>query len=219
MVLLLSMAVFLTTFSCSKQQIDTTKSIIPSSTNITPPSVNELFNARVGAPISLATGKQWIENFNLSNRNVGKDYIIPSHDLKTILTNTSCVGICLYYAIDENNNAHILPIGIDNNGRIIKTANINTQNGTINWETAKKWIANDLGEIDARFFGRNTFNRLFKDQKCTNIRAISALNEENKPQLLLIDAAINYKILSGLNTLLKFEDRSNPCPPYCGIYD
>ncbi|MFM6975504.1 MAG: hypothetical protein ACKOW2_01485 [Sphingobacteriaceae bacterium] len=177
------------------------------------------FKSTVGVPIQLATGIQWIENYKRENAGQGKEYILAAQDLKNILSNTDCVGICLYFALDENLSPQLLPIGINSNGHLMKTSFINTNKATISWETAQKWIANDPGEIDARFFGRNTFIRLFRDVKLSSLRAINALDELNKPQLLLINTAVNYNSKDLLSTALVFEDRSSPCPPICGISD
>lgn len=209
--------ILLLSFACNKQEFNTTTSMHLSGTTGSLTSSTTFFNPNVGAPIDFKTGKQWIENYRQMNGGMNKEYTMASRDLKALLNNTSCVGICFYYAKDEANTTHLLPIGISNQGKIIKAPYLSTANGMINWETAQKWIANDFGLIDARFFGRNTFSRLFKDPECTRLRAIWALDEANSPQLLLIDAAVNYILNDGLNDNLLFEDRSSPCPPICGI--
>lgn len=214
--LLFVAVIILTLYACNKQQTKTHANTFQLSTKANLTTVSDLFNVNVGAPIKVQTGKQWIANYNKANRSIAKEYIINSQDLKKILSSNNCVGICLYFALDENEQAQLLPIGINTSGSLMKTEYVNTPSGSINWQTAQQWIANDLGAIDARFFGRNTFNRLFKDPQCTSIRAIEALDEQNKPQLLLINAAINYKDTSTQPGSLMFEDRSNPCPPYCG---
>lgn len=210
-------AILLVAYSCNKQEFNQSAPLRVSGTNNSFLSITEAFNVSVGAPIDFKTGKQWIENFKQMNGGMGKDYTMASRDLKALLANTSCVGICFYYAKDEDSNTHLLPVGINNQGKIIKSQYLNTSKGTISWETAQKWIMNDAGMIDARFFGRNTFSRLFKNPYCTNLRAIWAADEEKRPQLLLIDAAVNYLLNDGLNSNLLFEDRSSPCPPICGI--
>ncbi|MFM6975308.1 MAG: hypothetical protein ACKOW2_00455 [Sphingobacteriaceae bacterium] len=178
------------------------------------------FNSTVGAPIEAALGIKWIENFKKTNGGQVKNYMMAVKDLKQILSNTDCIGVCLYFAIDENNNYHILPIGVNTKGVLMKADFFNTQKGTIDWNTAHKWIMNDLGKIDARFFGRNTFNRLFRDASCTQIIAMNALDDRQNPQLLLGNAAIDYLNLSTtLSSQFKLEDASSPCPPICGIFE
>ena len=89
----------------------------------------------------------------------------------------------------------------------MKSSSINTQKGPVDWDTAQHWIANEPGAIDARFFGRNTFKRLFRDLTCTAVKATFATDEQQKPQLLLCNASLKVAI--------DFEDASRPCPPYC----
>ncbi len=214
---------FFISYSCSKQKLSSLEvSKTPRTTqsvNSTPREVNP-FKKTTGAPINVQIGNKWIENFNSSNRNTGKSYVIQSKDLQAILNNPICVGICLYFAIDADKSAHILPIGVNENGRLMKTRYINTQKGLIDWETAQKWIANDPSPIDARFFGRNTFIRLFSDPTCLAIRAVSALDEQKNPQLLLGNAAVNYKNINSLNLrMMRYEDESAICPPVCPLVD
>lgn len=215
---------FLLIYSCTKQKLgmsenmSTSESALLGSSDLASSTATNFFKPTIGAPVDVATGNQWIENYIKSNRGMAKEYLIAAKDLKAILSNTTCVGICFYFAIDENNMAHILPVGVSENGRIMKPTYINTQKGAISWGTAQKWIANDPDPIDARFFGRNTFNRLFNDTSCLNIKAISALDNKNKPQLLLADAALNYQDLTMLSMLnLRYEDESAVCPPVCPI--
>lgn len=207
----------ITVYSCNKEPMNIANATTSSDNKGSLTSVSSMFNPTVGAPIDFSTGRQWIENFSRANGGSGKDYVLAYRDLKTILSQTGCVGICFYFAKDENNATHLLPVGINTKGGIMKTAFIPTQNGSISWETAQKWIANDFSPIDARFFGSNTFGRLFKAAKSTDVRAIWALDQENQAQLLLIDAAVNNILSGGWNSNLLFEDRSSPCPPICGI--
>lgn len=207
----------LTTYSCNKQELSTTQPSQLSGTSTDLTAVSQVFNASVGAPVDFTTGMQWIENFKRTNDGLSKEYTLSGSGLKSMLNNISCVGICLYFAKDEQNNTHLLPIGINNQGKIMKAQYLNTSLGKIDWSTAQRWIANDLSPIDARFFGRNTFSRLFKDPECTHIKAIWALDQDNQSQILLIDAGINYAVTGGWNTNIQFEDRSSPCPPICGI--
>ncbi len=218
-------SLFFISYSCSKQKLTSAEQAITSentkSVNAAPQGVNPVtpkespWKTTTGAPVNVQTGNKWIENFNAANRNAGKSYIIQSKDLQTILSNSSCVGICLYFAIDDTQTAHILPIGVNTNGRLMKTSSINTQKGLVDWDTAQRWIANDPGAIDARFFGRNTFTRLLSDKACLGIRAIYALDDQGKPQLLLGNAAVNYNSLSVGQ--MNYEDASRPCPPYCPL--
>lgn len=175
------------------------------------------FKATVGAPVDAKIGMEWIANYQAANGGKGKEYLIPAKELQQILKDSSCVGICLYFAIDDNQQPHLLPVGVNSKGYVMKREAINTLKGQINWETAQTWMANDGGAIDARFFGRNTFSRLFNTPNCETVRAICAMDEEQQPQLLLGNAALNYAM--GGNTAYRFEDASFPCPPVCPLSD
>ncbi len=212
----------LSVYACTKtEELSDTHSGNPGkemmASTLTATKANNPFKITVGAPIEVATGNQWIENFKKVNGGLGKEYTMAGKDLQAILSDRACVGICLYFAIDENQTAHLLPIGINANGMMMKSKQINTSMEPISWETAQKWIANDLGVIDARFFGRYTFDRLFNTPNCLTIRAISALDDQKKPQLLLANAALDYSTANKQNASgwLKYEDASAVCPPIC----
>ena len=214
---------FFISYSCSKQKLtsvdepQTQESISPATKTdaVTPREVNP-FKRTVGAPIDGKTGRQWIKNFNRASLNLGirhsgLSYVIQAEGLQAILKNSSCVGICLYYALDDSKQVHILPIGVNESGRLMKSEKINTQKGPIDWDTAQKWIANDPGAIDARFFGRNTFDRLLSDRSCRAIRATFATDAKRQPQLLLSNAAVVR--------VDRYEDASAICPPVCGLVE
>ncbi len=176
--------VFFVLYSCTKQtttpELKTTNL---SKTAVSLPGDNP-FNATVGAPINGELALRWVENYNKAH---GTDkntfYTMNSKDIKAILSDASAVGISFYYATDGT-KMYVLPIGINKNGEWITTTDIPTENGRIDLETAKLWIANDKGPIDGNFFGRETFDRLFS-QPCDFVCGTLALNDEGKQQLLL----------------------------------
>ncbi|MFM6976781.1 MAG: hypothetical protein ACKOW2_08045 [Sphingobacteriaceae bacterium] len=165
------------------------------------------FNKTVGAPMDGAMGRKWIKNYRRLNNAGRLDYFLMVKDLESIWSDSSCVGICMYYAKNDRDELIILPLGINENGRIIIPNTINTENGLVDWTTAKMWMANYKGSVQAHFFGTNTFSRLTKNPECRVIRASYALDDKGNAQLLLADAAVSDPSL--------YEDASRPCPPFC----
>ncbi len=164
------------------------------------------FNKYVGAPIPGDIGRAWIGNYKNANGGVGASYTIISKYLYYLLGEPNCVGICMYYAKDDNGKTHILPVGVDNTGTVIKVPDVITQDGEINWATAQKWISQHLGAIDAHFFGSNTFEqRLLADGTCEEIKIDFATDNKKQPQLLLSNAK--------QTRVARYEDASFPCDP------
>jgi hypothetical protein len=147
-----------------------------------------------------------MDNFTKDNPKGVKEYLISVEAIEQILSNTSCAGISLHYATDPNGALHILPIGVDSNGKMMITQNIATPSGVVEWQTAQQWINNYTGYIRSHFFGTLTFSRLLAQQP-TQLRATLALNDVGAPQLLLTNASAI--------TPAGYEDASQPCPPYC----
>ena len=168
-----------------------------------------IFNTAVGAPIDGSLGRRWITNFVNTAGGGRLDYFILVKDLQKILYQENCVGICLYYAKNNKEELVVLPIGITEKGILLKNEFIDTEEGAITWTTARQWISKYKGAIKARFFGRNTFERLTMNSDCKVIRASYAIDDMGKEQLLLADA--------GVSDPLVYEDASRPCPPYCPL--
>ena len=166
-----------------------------------------LFNKTVGAPIDNQTGLRWIKNFTNANpSNVSAGYIIQASTLKGILSNSSCVGICLYYGVDNSGQVIIIPVGINTSGKVIAQS-VAIQSSTVNWQTAQQLIDNYSGKIKAHFFGSNTFNRLLTDQNSPSIRILPALDDSGNPQLLMSNVSVFNPT--------SYEDDSIVCPPIC----
>lgn len=203
-------------YGCDKQQIDQepeqkkmpdNKQVVVTN-NFSSLSTKNLFTKTVGAPIDGELGRSWIKNFKKANPfATTSSYIIEVKDLQSILSNRTCVGICLYYAVDNKKQVHILPVGINENGRVIKNKSINTQAGLISWKMAQQWINNYSGKIHGHFFGSNIFETLFRNSFSKAIRTDFGMDEKNVLQLLLSGAEeTNLSI---------YMDRSSPVPATC----
>ncbi len=202
-------------YACTKSQnrIDDSAALLNKQSRTGESFTSELnepiFNASVGAPIDGSLGRRWITNFANTASGGRLEYFILVRDLQKILYQENCVGICLYYAKNNRDELVVLPIGLTEKGILLKNEFIDTEDGPINWKTAQEWISKYKGEIKARFFGRNTFERLTKNSECKVIRVSYAIDDMGKDQLLLADA--------GISDPLVYEDASRPCPPYCPL--
>lgn len=205
-------------FSCSEQVTSVTSEKINSSgnTDLTSSAARSesasTFNVSVGAPIDFNKGERWIDNY-IKDASQSVTYTIKASALNTILSNKNCVGVSLVYAVDFQNKLHILPIGVDGNGKRITSKLVYTQNGDIKWKTAQCWIDNYTGSVSSHFFGQNTFQRLWADGNVDVVTTL-ALDDNNNPQLLLTaHAPANSagKVAAQKN----YEDASAACPPAC----
>lgn len=182
------------------------------SETVTPSNYNP-FNKTTGAPIAADKALQWIDNFQAANPECEKTYTVRWYPLKNILMNKKCVGISFVYASDPYKMTHILPIGIDEKGKLIQSRFVSTQRGDIPWKTAQQWIASYTGTTKSHFFGQNTFSRLWADG-VTDISISFAKDDNNNAQLLLrskTGAGTNGKTAAKKD----FEDASAACPPAC----
>ncbi|HEY9047529.1 MAG TPA: hypothetical protein VIN08_16600 [Ohtaekwangia sp.] len=203
--------------ACSEQAIpvSTEKSVLLNSSSASEAnraeSVNP-FNTSVGAPIDFSMGERWIDNYGKENAtSQSASYTIKADALNKILSSKNCVGVSFMYALDPQKRLHILPVGVDNNGKQITSKQVYTQNGTIAWKTAQCWVANYTGPVQSHFFGQNTFLRLWTNGNA-DVVVTFARDDNNNPQLLLTTAANSTgKVAASSN----FEDASSPCPPVC----
>jgi hypothetical protein len=169
-----------------------------------------VFNKDVGKPIDQATAWRWMRNFRINNaRGINSEYVIDGAALSEIMTNSSCVGISLHYATDDQGSLHLLPIGVDDTGRSIPTSSVSTQNGGIDWQTARRWIDRYSGSVRAHFFGTNAYSLLLVKEHAKQVRASLAQNDAAAPQLLLSNAGDSMPTV--------YVDASYVCPPICSL--
>jgi|GEM_PF-3225935 len=216
-----SVIVLFVVASCTDQKFSSQPTPSPRST--APIEENTLattqspFNKTVGSPINRETALRWMENLtNTDSKVANTEYFIQAGPIKSLLSNTECVGISLFYAIDDSEKLHIIPMGINSSGKVIDSRTVTIQSGPLTWQTtwtqtAWKWINNYKGTIKAHYFGATTFNRLILEQKSTTIRVSFAANDSGAPQLLLSNASITNPVF--------YEDASITCPPYCPSLD
>jgi hypothetical protein len=204
-------ALLLLVDACTEQKITTTpKEVAPElSTQQTGQAATTLsaFNKSVGSQIDRATALQWMANFAKANSNASvTEHYIQADVFKRIISNSTCVGVSLQYSFDDSGQLHIIPIGIDGNGKKIVNLGIDIGDFTIDWQTQQRWIANYTGKVRSHFFGAHTFTRLLVAQ-VQIVRITLALDDEGNPQLLLSDASSAEPS--------SYEDKSYPCPPVC----
>ena len=139
------------------------------------------FHAAVGAPIDAATAKRWIENYRQADDRGFASTTIQAATLRRIQGLPGCVGVSLYYGLDDAGAVQIFPIGTDGEGRAIA--------GTPLPAEATRWIRRYTGPVKSHFFGRDTFTRLLDERRSEIVRVTPALDDDQAPQLLLSDAA------------------------------
>jgi len=206
---------------------------------------NYTFNGTEGDPISLDTSKNWVNNYVASNPLGTKAYFFGSAVLKNILAQSGCMGIRIYYAIEDSGNQQLLLIGADVNGNdLLPTVGISgkvsavtlsggqdsfngTEGSSISAEITKSWIANYGNKsplsIQAHFFGFEIINQILAESGCMGIRIYYALNALSIQQLLLVGAYANGGSLLPASTIggrvsdggNTVADASFPCPAYC----
>lgn len=84
------------------------------------------FNGTEGNPLDLATAKRWTANFRetLENENEIQAHYFGSEIIQNILSQSNCVGIRVYYALDDNGEKKLLLVGVDSTGEnLLPSAN------------------------------------------------------------------------------------------------
>ena len=203
---------FAASTSCNKQRVPAPETLTTGDANNLYSINNTLaignpFNKSVGAPVDGAVGDKWKNNYKLKyNRN--HLYTLNSKYLQdSILKQPNCVGIALYYGLDDFSSTHILPIGIDANGKIMKRATVSTMQGPKSWAIAQLWISRHPGLVDAHFHGSDLYGRL-NLASCESILVDFAIDDKNKQQLLLSNPCV-------LNAIKKYQDEGAVCPTIC----
>jgi hypothetical protein len=77
---------------------------------------NYTFNGQEGDPISLEVAQRWTTNFKIDNPTGTKAHFFGLEILKLLLAEEGCVGIRMYYAIDDEGKRQIILVGVNSNG-------------------------------------------------------------------------------------------------------
>jgi hypothetical protein len=74
------------------------------------------FNGTEGKPIPQETAKQWSENYQKKNPGETKSHFFGRDIIEKILAEDGCMGIRIYYALDDNGQKQLLLVGADSEG-------------------------------------------------------------------------------------------------------
>ncbi|SRR5258708_37272351 len=77
---------------------------------------NYSFDGTEGKPIDLATAKQWAANYRTKNPGATEAHFFGHDIVGRILAEATCLGIRVYYAIDDKGNRQLLVVGADSAG-------------------------------------------------------------------------------------------------------
>jgi hypothetical protein len=74
------------------------------------------FNGTEGKPIEQETAKAWSENYQKQNPEEIKAHFFGNEIIKKILSEDGCMGIRIYYAIDDTGQKQLLLVGASSDG-------------------------------------------------------------------------------------------------------
>jgi hypothetical protein len=110
--------IFVCVLSCDEQEKLNTKNGISSgsaNSRIGSPA----FDGSEGDPLDLATAKKWAANYRstLEEPESGTlAHYFGFEIIQQILSESDCVGIRIYYALDDNGEKKLILVGVDSNG-------------------------------------------------------------------------------------------------------
>jgi len=73
------------------------------------------FNGDEAEQISLETAAAWTENYREANPDQTKAHFFGKNIINAIFAQTGCVGIRIYYALDEKGQKQLIITGVDAN--------------------------------------------------------------------------------------------------------
>lgn len=75
-----------------------------------------MFTGKEGEIIPLDKASKWTANYRAKNPNKINAHFFGEHFLREILVQKNCVGLRMYYAMDEKGIQQLLVVGADANG-------------------------------------------------------------------------------------------------------
>jgi len=80
------------------------------------------FNGAEGDPIARGTAKTWTANFREFNPGGTEAHFFGADIIKQILAEEDCVGIRMYYALDDHKQRQIILVGVNAQGQDLMPA-------------------------------------------------------------------------------------------------
>ncbi|MGC4021192.1 MAG: hypothetical protein QM734_04250 [Cyclobacteriaceae bacterium] len=172
--------------------------------------LNYTFDGTEGGAIPMSTATSWTQNYVNQNPQAVQSHFFGANSMRKILSTSGCMGIRIYYSLDDSGNKQMVLVGADINGNdILSTAGIkgktsatsitstNTMSAVssadgdaITTQTSKQWIANYGAKyptsLVAHFFGHEILNQILGENDCIGIRMYYALNNSGVQQILLV---------------------------------
>lgn len=69
-----------------------------------------------GASITLSEAQTWTQNYQDDNPNATKAWLYDTSVLDDIITQSGCLGVRIYNAINDDDEACLVLVGVDANG-------------------------------------------------------------------------------------------------------
>jgi hypothetical protein len=87
-------------------------------------SGSSVFDSSVGDPIDLTLAKKWTANYKntIEKPDQRVSHYFGFEIIQEILSQESCIGIRMYYALDDNGDRQLLLVGVDSTGEDILPA-------------------------------------------------------------------------------------------------
>ena len=91
-------------------------------------SGDQLFDGSEGDPIDLKTATRWAANYKatLANPEEIRAHFFGTEIIQQLLNESGCVGIRIYYALDDNGVKKLLLVGVDAAGEDLRPADEST---------------------------------------------------------------------------------------------
>jgi hypothetical protein len=77
------------------------------------------FTGQEGDAIDYAVARKWVNNYQEKNSTGNKAHFFGHEIIKEILSLEGCVGIRMYYALDDSGDRQIILVGVDEKGNNI----------------------------------------------------------------------------------------------------
>jgi hypothetical protein len=82
-------------------------------------AIDYRFDGKEGDAIDFNVARKWVNNYQEKNANGNKAHFFGYEILKEILSLEGCVGIRMYYALDDAGGRQIILVGVDEKGNNI----------------------------------------------------------------------------------------------------
>jgi hypothetical protein len=151
----------------------------------------------------------WINNYTKQKGTTSKPANFKVNDISSLYSTADAAGV-MFYKVDFSSGPGIIALGVDTNGKIIKTGQVMSSNGIVDWQQAldleQAYQQANPNGLWGEFFGKNSLENFISRRLIQTLHVQSGVTGKGIRLVLTNGSETTYS--DGM-------DDGQICPPVC----